>query len=203
MDGGRSRHHLGAGLLLVGVLSAAGLAACTDDEPAPRPSITAPPSTGASSPTPSATATATAPVAPKAEPTPKSAEAFVKYFWDVYNYSYTARDSRNFNEISGPDCAFCNDTIRAINELLDDDHYIRGSDVRLGVAVAPPTDPADGLIVATVISEHPGRIVTASGSTVSRTKGVRNMKSEIALDWTARGWIVRDLANDEKTGEPW
>lgn len=200
MNGGRTRRHLGALALTVGVL-AAGLAACTDD-PSPHPSATTPsttPVTSTALPSP----TATPPTAPKAEPTPKSAEAFVKYFWAVYNYAYETRDQKILKTLSAPHCLFCQDTIKAIEKLVEDGSYIKGSEIQVGVAVAPPTKPAAGLIIATVISERPGMTIASDGSTVGQTKGVRDMKSEIALDWTGGKWIVRDLANDEKTGKPW
>jgi hypothetical protein len=68
---------------------------------------------------------------------------------------------------------------------------------------APPTDPSIGLVVATTISESPGKTVAVDGSTVNRTAGFRHMKSEIALDWAGNHWLVRGIANDEKTGISW
>jgi hypothetical protein len=93
--------------------------------------------------------------------------------------------------------------MRAIQKLINEGRRIQGSRIELGVAVAPPTDPKVGLIIATVISEKPGITIDKYGSVVSRTKGVRNMKSEMALDWASDRWVVRDLANDEATGAPW
>jgi uncharacterized protein DUF6318 len=177
-----------------------GLSGCTDDETSPRPSVTTTPSAAIEA-TP--TATATPPVAPKAEPTPKSAEAFVRYFWDVYNYSYRTLDSSKLEAISNRDCLFCKDTIKAVQKLASAQQIIEGSEIKVNVAVAPPTKPSAGLIVVTIIDETPGRIVAADGSYIRRTAGVRNMKSEIALDWIDERWIVRDLANDEKTGKKW
>ncbi len=208
MNLGGARRHLGAALLTVGVLSTAGLSACTDDDTPPSPSITATakatsPGASQSPASPIASPAPTPPTAPKAKPTRKNAEAFVKYFWDVYNYSYATLDTHLLGDLSGPNCAFCKDTIKAIKKLGNDDRSIQGSRIELGVAAAPPTDPKVGLVIATTISESPGRTIDTDGSVVSRTKGVRDMKSEMAIDWTGDRWLVRDLANDERTGRPW
>jgi hypothetical protein len=202
MNGGRRARqvrqvrHSGTAWLAVVALAVLGLSACTHNDPSP-----VSPTTSSASAQPSPTVTP--PTAPKAAPTAKSAEAFVRYFWDIYNYSYAARDSQGLRDISRPACVFCKATARAIEDLAASNNTVIGSDVRLEVAVAPPTDPTVGLIVATVISERPGRTLAADGSTISRMVGFRNMKSEMALDWTNGKWLVRDIANDEKSSTPW
>jgi hypothetical protein len=196
MNGGRRAPRIGSAWVAVMAVVVLGLSACTGDDASPQPSATA---TDTAQPSPSVTP----PVAPKAAPTQKSAEAFVQYFWDIYNYSYTVRNAQELRSISRPACIFCEATSKAIDDLVSNNQKIKGSTVRLEVAVAPPTDPAVGLIVAAVISERPGQTLTADGSTISRRVGFRNMQSEIALDWTGKEWLVRDIANDEKTGTPW
>jgi hypothetical protein len=199
MNAGRLSRITGL-ILATGGLLAAGLTGCTDEgpePPTPRPTSASP--TTPPSPTPAHPP----PVAPTAERTAKSAEAFVKYFWDVYNYSYATENFRELERISSPDCIFCQDTKMAIQDLLRQKSHIRGATIAMKVAIAPPSDPAAGLIVETVIDEQPSQTVTTDGSVVRSTDGIRDMKSEIALDWRTGKWIVRDVANDERTGRPW
>lgn len=201
MTGSRHSRLIRAATWLTGAaLTLVCLTACQNDDrppqPTPSPSAT---TTVAPSPSPSIAP----PAAPIAAPTQKSAEAFVRYFWEVYNYSYSAQDIHTLQSISRPTCIFCQATLKAITDLTAKSQRIVGSDIRLELVAAPPTDPKVGLILSSIISEKPGKTLSSDGSTIDHTDGVRNMKSEIALDWTGKKWLVRDLANDETSGKPW
>jgi Family of unknown function (DUF6318) len=185
--------------LMVGLATALGLLTGCDKDKPPTPPTTTAPSPTTASPAP----TVTPPAAPKAERSADGAEAFVRYFWEVYNYSYATDQTKEFEQIISPNCSFCKATTSAIRSLNRDGNRIEGSEIELTATVAPPSNPKLGLIVATVINERPGRTVRNDGSTVAKTSGVRNMKSEIAVDWDGDEWIVRDVANDEDTGKPW
>jgi len=202
MDGGKARCHFGAArlavLLTVGMVSMAGLTACTgEDDPAP-PSTTAP-SISPASTAPSHTATPPAP--PKAEPTAKSAEAFVKYFWDVYNYSYATRDPKLLESISEEQCKFCNSTIGDIKQLHASDTKIDGLTVHLISAAAPPVEDASRIAVVTVIRQDPGRSVKSDG-TIHGLTGREETQSLAALHWTSGSWQVRGISVDARTETP-
>jgi Family of unknown function (DUF6318) len=200
MTGGAKERQAGAliAAALSLILLAVGLSGCTDDSPPTPPATQASPHR-----TPTPSPAASPPASPEAAQTAKGAEAFVGYFWKVYNYSYQTGVTNDFEQIVSHGCAFCNDTISAINGLSDEGSHIEGSQIELTVAIAPPSDPRLGLIVETVISERPGKTIGRNGAVIATTTGVRNMKSEIAVDWNGKKWIVRDVANDEGTGKPW
>jgi hypothetical protein len=188
-----------AGLLLgIGVLS--GCQGSDGQDPGP-------PVTAASSPdvsaSPSGTSTPAPPTAPPPRRTAKGAEAFVRYFWEVYNYTYASQDTRLLTSISAPTCVFCKATTIAVEDLSKKGQRVAGAKISVKAATAPPGDLRRGAIVVTVISEEPGRTVSRDGSLISTTKGVRDMKSEIALDRRGNRWVVADLANDEESGKPW
>jgi hypothetical protein len=193
MVGGRAGRHPVAALLTMIALSTAGLAACTDDDTPPQQSSTAAPSPSLSATSPPASPTATPPSAPKAKPTPKSAEAFVKYFWDVHNYAYATLDLEEFKSISEPQCTFCSSTIKDIEALKDSRSVVEGSAVRLWVAAAPPAKIGTRVLVATVVSQSPGREIAPDGS-IKSFPGMTKRSSSVALSWIDQRWLVHDIS---------
>ncbi|GAB3237706.1 DUF6318 family protein [Kineosporia babensis] len=142
-------------------------------------------------------------MAPAAEKSAKGAEDFVRYFWEVYDYSYSTGNVTPLSAISDSDCVFCEDTVSKVGKLSAANQRVAGAHVEVVAAIAPPSDPSKGLIVVTILNERPSTIVDADGVTVKSQQGFRNMKSEIAIIWRDSQWIVRDLANNEKSGQPW
>lgn len=193
--GAATRRRLGAVLTAIAV--ALPLAACTDDPPSPPPTPTVSPT-----PTPSPTVTVSPPAAPEAEPSAESAEAFVRYFWDVFNYAHSAPDPAALAAISEPGCLFCASAGDVVTDLVRAKKHVQGGVVEVDTAAVPPGDLTKGTVVTLVISQSPGQTLDSKGVT-SRTPGIRNMRSEIALDWTGTTWRVRDVANDEKSGSKW
>ena len=98
--------------VLAGMLCAAGLllsgCAGSGATPGSAPGATTP-TPAASSPTAKPSPTLTPPTFPEAakKPTTAGAEAFVRYFWDAYNYGYAALETKQLDEVSSPDCNFC------------------------------------------------------------------------------------------------
>jgi hypothetical protein len=179
-------------MMMIGLLSTAGLAACTDDETPPQQTTTAPTASSTATPSP----TLTPPTAPKPRPTPKNAEAFVRYFWKVHNYAYATLDVEPFKAISEPDCTFCSATIEDIRGLLQAGTRTDGSRIRVVIASAPPIKVTTGIIVATVISQDPGRVVRSDG-TERRVPAMSKRQAHTSLNWSESKWLVADVAIDK------
>jgi hypothetical protein len=200
MDGGRIRRHRGATLLTIGVLSTAGLIACTGDDAPPPPSSTATPSIDGSTTAPPSP-TATPPTAPPARPTPKSAEAFVKYFWQVYNYSYASLDPQILESISEKQCQFCHSTITDVKQLRTSGTRIEGLTVHLISAAGPPVEDPTRIAVITAIRQDRGRSIKRDGS-IQELSGRTATQSVIALHWIRNAWQVRGVSIDTKKQTP-
>jgi Family of unknown function (DUF6318) len=193
MTGGRRTRRRGCAWLAMAVVGVLGLSACTHKDPPPQPSVTR---TASVQPSP----TVTPPVAPVEAPTPKSAEAFVRYFWDVHNYSYATLNTTLFRSLSDTECKFCESTIKNISELKTAGSVSDGSEVKVVVASAPPSKITTGIIVATVVSQEPGHILRSDGSSRA-VPGMPNTQGYVGLNWTGQKWLVDDVAleNSRKT----
>ena len=194
-DGRRPMRAVVAAIALTGSL-AASLAGCSDDDPNPPPSSTstAPPSTSAA-PSP----TATLPTAPPAEPTAESAEAFVRYFWDVYNYAYETQEAAPLETVSQPECKLCQSAIRDVKRLRGDGTRVEGARVVPKSVAAPPGKITSGVIVATVISQESGRSIQSDGS-VHTLKAVAKRRSYVGVEWSDGKWSINGVTS-EKPGE--
>lgn len=169
-------------LITLAVALVAALVACTDDPPKPPPSTTAPVTTP---PSP----TAQVPTVAEAKPTPESAEAFVRHFWEIYNYAYQTLDTEPLAAISADTCKFCASAMRDISRLQSNDTRIEGARVLATSVAAPPGKISNGVIVATVITQEAGRSIEASGS-VEQLKAIGKRRSYVGLDWEDDTWHV-------------
>ena len=206
MDGGHTRRRLGVIVLTVcalsaaGVLSAAGLAGCTGDDPSPgvSPTISSAPPATSSPPSP----TATPPTAPKAEPTPKSAEAFVKYFWDVYNYSYSTLDPEILRAVSSSTCDFCFGAIDEIEASKEKGLTNEGGRVTPRVIVAPPGKIKTSIVVSSVLRQEASRVRGANNEILSTAEAKPALAAKTRLEWKFGRWSTLAVNVARPKGQP-
>ncbi|MBA2953382.1 hypothetical protein HZF07_06625 [Nocardioides sp. CGMCC 1.13656] len=109
------------------LVSALGLAGCTDDDPEPKfaPPSSEPPesqsTTGASDPTP--------PEMPQAAKgtDAAAAEAFVKFYWETVNFAQATGDVEDLSRLSTK-CVNCDNGIEFIKSVYSDGGTIDGGD---------------------------------------------------------------------------
>ena len=186
-----------AGLVLaVTVLTLTG---CTgDDAPAP-PSATTPPPTTSASPSP----TPREPSLPAAakKPTRAGAEAFYRYFWDVYNYSFASLRTQTLRRVSTSTCDFCSSAASKIDENRSAGASYSGGAVSVNVAVSAPGNPRVGLLVNSVLSQGDGKTVDSSGAEGSIIEGRKNMRIDAAVAWNGKAWRMLKIdAGARKVG---
>ena len=115
---------LGARRALVSLVVFGALAGCGDDsavEVTATPVPTVSSATPEPSPTPTAPATAVPlPVMPPemANNDAAGAEAAVRYFIDLYSYTYLSRDTAPFKAMSAEDCVFCNSVLAEVDQMI-------------------------------------------------------------------------------------
>ena len=124
----------------------------------------------------------------------------MRYFWDVYNYSYQTLNTEPLTSISTASCKFCKSTLDEVLALRSARKHTTGGDIRLTTVVAPPGDLSKGVIVTTVLNQDPGQTLNADGTVSSTIQSAHNMRSEVALRWRESGWQIYGVANEEKTG---
>jgi hypothetical protein len=147
------------------------LGGCADDEPVPKLPDT-------NSPASPVTETSTAPVEPTLPPEaegkgPKAAEAFVRHYLAVVDYSRLMLDPSYLREVSAPTCAGCNGLGDLLAEVAQNGGEISGGDqllkeVRAEELGLPGDDEAFRATATVQTTEQ-----TINGSGVDGLDGVR------------------------------
>jgi len=134
------------------------------------------------------------PKAPAARKSAAGAEDFVRYFWEIHNYSYETLETKILKSIVSADCSFCSSTVHDLEKARDLHHSITGSQVEVHAVAAPPGRIKSRLLVAAVILQRSGTEESPDGST--RTfPAVPKTQATIALQWTRnKGWTIHGIS---------
>ncbi len=171
-----------------------GLTACTDDEPAPAPSITS-----SELPTPTPAVTATKPVLQPGQPTADSAVQFVKYFWAAYNYAYETYDTSLLEAISQPSCKYCAARVSDVKTISRKKTQIEGFDARVEKTFLPFTKIVDRAEVVSQTTQDPGVAISSTGMKKD-LPGFKSVRFTFALDWTGENWAVHGVGFSSGSG---
>lgn len=156
-----------------------------------RPTVTPsspPPSSATQTPTPGPTVAP--PVLPAAamKRDQKGAEAFFRYFIDVYNYSFEALDTQSLSAVSAAECKFCKSAKLTVQEISAKRARAEGGQVRVITAIAEPDAArAREVIVVSLLEQDSGRTVAADGTVTSSSSGSRRQLDAL-LRWEGGQW---------------
>ncbi|WP_182112669.1 DUF6318 family protein [Actinotalea sp. JY-7876] len=187
----------GTAALLIGVCAVGGLAGCTRDsvEPTPVPTVSSnPTATATPTPTPTTPPEAIAPERPAAmdEVSVAGAEAAAEYFLQLYPYVYATGDLSKWNDLSDPECVFCQSVVRNVQEQVAANHTSSGSAIDVLEVLAWEINV--GRYGATITAnEGPSKEFDEGGEVVSeRTESQKHLIT-YALRHDGAGWRVLEL----------
>jgi len=119
------------------------------------------------------------------------AEAFVRYFWDVYNYGYEARETKQLQQIAGPDCTFCQESTARIDRLWRSNAKVEGGHVALkSVVVAPADFTQQGSVATAIVDQAASRVIEADGSVSDTAAADGGLRVDIAIGWDGDSWLI-------------
>lgn len=156
------------------------------------PSSTSPSATVSPSVSPTQSAVV-APVLPDAatKPTRAGAEAFMRYFFEVYNHTYRSLDPTLIAGLSLPGCDFCAGVQANASAARDAEQTIEGGSIAVRQVVAAPGKPKDGLIVNALIDQDSLVTKDNTGAVVDRSDAVRGVRVDARVVWSGAAWQVR------------
>lgn len=171
-------------LIASAALTAALLAGCGGNDPAPSPS-----------PTPSPTAGATGRVAP---PLPQAATvhtkagaiAFVRHYVDLINYAQATGDTTQLHAAGSAGCSACRAVERNINRIYRSNGTFDGGVTVIARVIDALTYPiTHGYTVDLAVRIEPSTVTT--NGKANHSKGGRNLLSVIVQP-SANAWEVRE-----------
>lgn len=190
-------------LALVGVLSGMTLGACSDNERVAAPSTSATPAPSSSATTPASTPpTPTGSAPPKhdepllpelaKERSQDGAEAFVRHYVTVLNYSFQFNDPRPLRPISANSCAVCAELIKAVEAAR------RKGGLKVGAMWHPqdlsfiPTQPVSKPIALVTIRVGKGSYKSERDDPLQSIEP-HTINQEYRLTRSAGHWLIDDV----------
>jgi hypothetical protein len=116
------------------------------------------------------------------------AEAFVRYFWEVFNYTYASGDTELLRSISDKSCKFCASVADHVGGLTAKGATTEGANVTVHQVIAPPANPEDGFPVFTIVSQAPGRVIAKDGSVEASSPAEPRQRSDVRVQWVSGAW---------------
>lgn len=153
----------------------------------PTPAVTTPSTSAAPSPTP--------PLLPEAarHPDRAGAEAFFRYFMDVYTYTFVSQDSSVLRAISASDCKFCASTMQDAGSAGARHLRTVGAAGTTKYVSAAPGEPTQGMLVNAIVDQGPFQVLDDQGKVVDSGSGDRDVRMDAAVRWYAGAWQLRGL----------
>ena len=170
----RSSHVLAAFAVTVSL----GLSGCTNDAAEPSP-LASPTDSGASSPSQSASVADAAPSMPaEARGTSAAAaEAFVRHWVEVLNYSGPAGNSRQLRRISSSECVDCDAIADFIDTVSRDGGRITGRGWTFLTTKSVTKTSPHATTVRAAVRVNPQTVVIKRGAKPQRFKGGERVKT--------------------------
>lgn len=173
-------------LAMVAACLAVVLSACSDNSPPDDDTQTTPATSTPSSAPPTTVPTPTLPASVKADKA--GAEAFVRYFWDVFNYTYASGDTKLLRSISDKTCKFCASVVEHVDGLTAKGETTKGALATVHTVIAPPAEPKEGFPVFTIVSQSAGQVIASDGHVVSSSAAEPEQRSDVRIQWADDRW---------------
>jgi hypothetical protein len=136
-----------------------------------------------------------APVLPEAakQPTRPGAEAFFRYFWDVYAYSFVAQDTSLIRSISDPTCKLCASATESVQGAEAARHRVKGGGITVTDVAAAPGEPAEGLLVNGIFDQQASSVVDQKGTVIGTAPANRQVRVDAVVRWLSGSWQMRGV----------
>jgi hypothetical protein len=127
------------------------------------------------------------------QPTREGAEAFFRYFFTLYSYSFQLPDDKGLRLVSDPGCKFCSSAVESIESGMAKRQYTEGGALVVTTVVVAPGDPTDRLIVNAIVDQNPGRILGKNGAVLRSVPGREALRVDAAVRWSQGSWIMIEV----------
>ncbi len=179
------------------MIAALALAGCAEAEkPVALPAATSTASTTSAAPSQSVSASPTATRSPGEfdEATKRSAEQFVRDFWDALTLvSQGEQDVDTLTRYYAPSCEVCRSFYQDIKKVRDKNQRVKGGKHDV-LSSRFDTNTGRVAIVDTVVRSRPGDLVDANtGRVVHTYSGSGEVRYVFNLVRTGKGWYIQDV----------
>jgi Family of unknown function (DUF6318) len=148
---------------------------------------------GSTSASPTGSPSAQPPTLPQAarQPTRPGAEAFFRYFIDVYTYTYASQDTSVMRSISDTDCKFCSSAIDGAESARAAKEHSTGGGASVLYVTAAPGDVTEGILINAIAHQDAAAVVDTHGKTIESTDPNPAVRMDAAARWINHAWQMR------------
>jgi Family of unknown function (DUF6318) len=141
------------------------------------------------------TTSVAAPVLPEAakHPTVAGAEAFYRYFWDVYSYAFrNGKSSAIMGVAAIPECTYCSSAIKNIDGVTVEGYHFEGGEVSPRLLVAAPGKPEVGILINSTLDQKAGTTRTSTGEIVKSEPAAVGIRIDAVVRWVNQRWLMAE-----------
>lgn len=132
------------------------------------------------------------PVAAQAQ-TEAGAQAFLRHFIDVYNYSYSALNPLAMQALSTRDCGYCSDVISDVRASRERGLTFEAGVVSVRESIVGPDQPLTRLVMVAFIDQTPGIVRRSDGSVEEESEALDEQRIDVTVVWLDGAWKMRSV----------
>jgi hypothetical protein len=126
-----------------------------------------------------------------AKPTREGAAAFLRYFFEVYTYTYASLDTDAMSGISLPGCNTCTSVMDNAREAASAGNTVEPGLIEVTAVIAAPGMPTEGIVVSAVIQQEPVVTRDRTGEVIGETTATTNARVDARVIWNGKAWGMR------------
>lgn len=173
---------------VAGVLAlTAALAGCSGDPQAPStlPSLSSAPSAASPSASPSPSGINA--------PTPEGASAFARYWYAEIQAAFANRDPDRLRVLSAPGCVACDQYVRSVTRLRDENERVDNYRIEIVAAEAPALADASTAEVTVVYNTDGATRYDSQGNVVREDPARQLVEQTLILSRSGSSWKVAEV----------
>jgi len=123
------------------------------------------------------------------------AEAAAVYFLQLFPYVFATGDLEDYRALSHPECIFCADVIRQVEEQAAIGVHTVGGLITVSETSSTEVDPGRWWSVDAEMVQHPSQDFDANGQVV-REVPEKSFHMDLAVVFENQQWVIRAVSHE-------
>jgi hypothetical protein len=128
------------------------------------------------------------------------AEAAAVYFLQMFPYVFATNDLAEWRTLSHPECIFCADVIRQVEEHAASGVRAVGGLIAVGNVESLEVEPGRWWTVDVEMSQEPSQDFDSSGQLVEDFPERKSYDVDLAVVFDDGRWVVREVSRERTDG---
>lgn len=125
-----------------------------------------------------------------------SAVESAQYFFELYEYSLLAMDTRRFEALSADECLFCQNFIQNLSDVAKQGHAYQGGAFNLSDPITTPEESKSGRAEVYFYLDQEEAVVLSSDDVVVEEYPPESLAARIDLEYHKGSWRVTGVVGE-------